>query len=244
MELLPHVGLRARVFIFFYEGVNMFTTLDSAARAAGAGEGRPLIAGRWPVSESPQTRLSLLERLRDAGDSRAWEEFVDLYAPLVYRLGRRYGLQDADVADLTQEVLGVATRSLPTFRYDAERGSFRGWLLAVARNLLSRLCRQRQKQLPACGDSAVQALLQQRPAPDENEQWEHEYRQRLFECAAELVRDQFRPNTWNAFWRTAVTGEDAATVAGSLGLSVGAVYIARSRVLARVREEIQRLDQA
>jgi RNA polymerase sigma-70 factor (ECF subfamily) len=131
---------------------------------------------------------------------------------------------------------------LPTFRYDSERGTFRGWLLAVARNLLGRLCRQRQKQPPGGGDPTVQALLQQQPAPDEGEQWEQEYRQRLFECAAERVRGDFRPNTWDAFWRTAVGGEDTAAVAESLGMSVGAVYIARTRVLARVRAEVHRLE--
>src|SRR5260370_5851409 len=113
----------------------MYATLDVAAEPAGAVVPRLSLAGRRPVSESPQTRLSLLERLRDAGDTQAWEEFVDLYAPLVYRLGRRCGLQDADAADLTQEALGVAASALPKFRYDAERGTFRGWLLAVARNL-------------------------------------------------------------------------------------------------------------
>ena len=220
----------------------MYSTLDVSDGAAGAVLPRKPLTGRRPVSESPQTRLSLLERLRDAGDARAWEEFVDLYAPLVYRLGRRCGLQDADAADLTQEALGVAARALPTFRYDAERGTFRGWLLAVARNLVGRLWRQRHKQPPGGGDPAVEALLQQQPAPEDTEQWEREYRQRLFECAAEQVRGQFRPNTWDAFWRTTVEGEDVAAVAGSLGMSVGAVYIARTRVLARVRAEVHRLE--
>jgi RNA polymerase sigma-70 factor (ECF subfamily) len=220
----------------------MYATLDIAAEPAGAVMPRLPFTGRRPVSESPLTRLSLLERVRDTGNTQAWEEFVDLYAPLVYRLARRYGLQDADAADLTQEALGVAARALPTFVYDAERGTFRGWLLAVARNLLGRFCRQRQKQPPGGGDSAVQALLQQQPAPDESERWEREYRQRLFECAAERVRRHLRPTTWDAFWRTAVVGEDVATVAESLDLSLGAVYIARTRVLARVRAEVQRLE--
>src|SRR5262249_33591550 len=150
------------------------------------------------------TRVSLLVRLRDAHDARAWGEFVDLYAPLVYRLARRHGLQDADAADLTQNVLGAVARPLPRFQYHAARGTFRGWLLTVARNHLRTSAQERRRQPPGSGDSEAQALLEQQPAPEEAEAWEQEYRERLFACAAGRVRGQFRPATWEAFWRTAV----------------------------------------
>ena len=244
---LPTRGTpRFHVFSFTCEGANVYATLDVSTGPAKLSVEGPtrswIVAGGRPVSESPETRLSLLVRLRDVGDRQAWTEFVDLYAPLVYRLGRRCGLQDADAADLTQEALSVAAAALPRFRYDAERGSFRGWLLAVARHLVGRLQRVRHKQPSGSGDPAVQSLLDQQPAPDESEQWEREYRQRLFECAAERVRGHFRSNTWDAFWRTAVGGEEADDVAASLGMSVGAVYIARTRVLARVREAVRLLE--
>jgi RNA polymerase sigma-70 factor (ECF subfamily) len=200
-----------------------------------------LASGRI-MSEAPDTHVSLLLRLRDAGDQQAWAEFVEMYAPLVYRLARRYGLQDADAADLTQDALGAAAAALPRFDYDAGRGSFRGWLLTVARNLLRKFLRSRRRQPAGGGDPAIQALLAQHPAPNEVEEWERDYRRRLFDYVARCVRAQFRPSTWEAFWRTAVGGEDPQAVAAALGLSVGAVYIARTRVLARVREEVRQLE--
>ena len=195
------------------------------------------------MGDSPTTRVSLLLRLRDARDGEAWAEFVDLYAPLVYRLARRHGLQDADAADLTQEVLAALHSSLPRFRYDASRGSFRGWLFTVARNFLRRSAHDRRRHPPASGDSDAHALLEQQPAPPEEvERWEQEYQQRLFEYAAQRVRAHFRPATWEAFWRTSIEGQNARAVAEALHLSVGAVYIARTRVLARIREQIRVLE--
>ena len=194
------------------------------------------------MSESLVTRCSLLMRLRDVSDTRAWAEFVDLYAPLVYRLARRHALQDADAADLTQEVLRVAVDALPRFTYNPRRGSFRGWLLTVARHRLFRLFEARRRQPQGSGDPEAERLLQSQPAPDEAADWERDYQKRLFECAAERVRGHFRPNTWDAFWRTGVLGEETRTVAESLGISVGAVYIARNRVLTRIRRQIERLE--
>lgn len=196
------------------------------------------------MSESLGTRCSLLLRLRDVGDARAWAEFVDLYAPLVYRLARRQGLQDADAADLTQEVLRVAVNALPRFDYDPGRGSFRGWLLTVARHLLVRQLEARRRQPQGSGDSAAVKLLESQPAPDEAAEWERDCQKQLFECAAAQIRGQFRPSTWDAFWRTGVLGEDTRSVAESLGISVGAVYIARNRVLTRIRRQIERLERA
>src|SRR5262245_52328481 len=88
------------------------------------------------MTESPSTRLTLLGRIRDLRDAQAWAEFVDLYAPLVYGLARRHGFQDADAADLTQDVLRAVVGAAPTFAYDPARGSFRGWLFTVAHNQL------------------------------------------------------------------------------------------------------------
>src|SRR5437588_246741 len=195
------------------------------------------------MSDSPKTRVSLLLRLRDAQDNEAWAEFVDLYAPLVYRMARRHGLQDADAADLTQDVLGALHTALPRFCYDANRGTFRGWLFTVARNFLRRSAQARRRHPPASGAPDLQALLEQQPAPPEEvERWEQEYQQRLFEYAAQRVRGHFRPATWEAFWRTSVENQTAREVAAALGVSVGAVYIARTRVLARIREEIRLLE--
>jgi RNA polymerase sigma-70 factor (ECF subfamily) len=194
------------------------------------------------MSESPTTRVTLLARIRDMGDAHAWAEFVDLYAPLVYRLARRHGLQDADAADLTQEVLQAVAHAAPRFSYDPERGSFRSWLFTVARRQLGRFAQARSRQPQGSGGPAADELLRQQPAPEEVATWEREYRQRLFEWAAERVRGQFRPATWEAFWRTTVEGQDVVGVAAALGMSAGAVYIARNRALARIKEQVRRLE--
>jgi RNA polymerase sigma-70 factor (ECF subfamily) len=194
------------------------------------------------MTEAPVTQPGLLVRLRDVGDTQAWTDFVQLYAPQVYGMARRCGLQDADAADLTQEVLRALVHALPQFHYDPARGRFRGWLFTVARNTLLKFLEARARVPLAPGAGAVHDLLEQQPAPQEVAAWEQEYQARLFELACQRVRDAFRLSTWQAFWRTTMGGEEVRAVGASLGLSVGAVYIARTRVLARIRAEIQALE--
>jgi RNA polymerase sigma-70 factor (ECF subfamily) len=179
----------------------------------------------------------LLVRIRDAGDREAWRQFVEVYAPLVYKFARRRGLQDADAADLTQDVLHAVAGASKRLVYDPQRGTFRAWLYTVARNKLRNfiLARQRRRE------DADPELLNEQPAREEVEQWEREYEQRLFDWAAEQVRGCFHESTWQAFWMTAVEDRGAAEAAARLGISVGAVYIAKSRVLARLREQIQQV---
>jgi RNA polymerase sigma factor (sigma-70 family) len=189
------------------------------------------------MSKSPQTRASLLLRIRDMRDEEAWAEFVQIYGPVVYRLARKHGLQDADASDVTQEVFRDVVGAAGRFDYDPERGSFRGWLFTVARNRLRKFAGERRRRGTAGGGQlAVQ------PAPEEAANWDREYEQRLFEWAAAKSRDHFRESTWQAFWRTAVGEEEPAAVAAALGMSVGAVYIARSRVLARIRQELLSIE--
>ena len=196
------------------------------------------------MESSPQTRPSLLVRIRDAGDRAAWLQFVDLYAPLVYRFGRKRGLQDADAADLTQEVLQAVAAASRRLEYDPCRGTFRGWLFTVARNRLHNFLLRRKRDARTHAQADSPHLLEEQPArgADETALWEQEYRQRLFDWAAQQVRGCFQDSTWQAFWRTAVEGQGPREVAEALGLSVGAVYIAKSRVLARLRDRIQDLQ--
>jgi RNA polymerase sigma-70 factor (ECF subfamily) len=193
------------------------------------------------MADAPNTRPSLLVRLRDARDADAWREFVELYGPIVYRFGRRHRLQDADAADLTQEVLRGVSAGLGKFNYDPRRGSFRGWLFTLAHHKLYDLLARRRRQEQGSGDSAALELLNDVPAPDSEEVWNQEHDQQVFAWAAEQVRGQFTETTWRAFWATAVEGRDPAAVAEELSLSVGAVYVAKSRVQARLREQIQQI---
>jgi RNA polymerase sigma-70 factor (ECF subfamily) len=190
------------------------------------------------MEESAATRPSLIARIRDLQDEEAWRQFVALYTPLVYRFAQSRGLQDADAADLAQDVLRAVAAAADRMEYDPQRGSFRGWLYGVARHKLADFRAKQQRGLPA--DTAAQTLLLEHAAPvGEESSWDQEYEQRLFEWAAEQVRGGFKDQTWQAFWQTAVQGREARETALDLGMSLGAVYIAKSRVLARLRKQIQ-----
>ena len=189
---------------------------------------------------APETSHSLLVRIRDTADSEARRVFMDLYGPLVYTLGRRHGLQDADAADLTQEVLQSVATAVRSLEYDPRRGSFRGWLYTVARNRLLDWQRRR-RPIQGSGDPAMQDFLEAQPAPEPEPSWDQDYERRVFAWAAERVRVDFRPSTWQAFWLTAVEGLSTEAAGQRLGMSMGAVQVARSRVLARLKETVRPL---
>ena len=193
------------------------------------------------MGDSPSTRPSLLVRVRDSRDGRAWAQFVEVYGPLVYCFARRQGLQDADAADLTQETLRVVAAAIQSLEYDPARGSFRSWLFQVVRHRLYRFRDRQARPGQGSGDSAAQERLQELPGrePDPASVWDQEYERRQSAWAAEQVRGQVQETTWQAFWRTAVEGRPGKQVAADLGLTLAAVYHARGRVLARLKELVK-----
>jgi RNA polymerase sigma factor (sigma-70 family) len=170
---------------------------------------------------------------------------------LVYRLARKKGWQHADALELTQEVLLSVSRSIDRWDADPAKGSFRGWLSRVSRNLMINLLVKQRRQPQGVGNTDFQRLLTEQagPADDkstdgESAEFDLEYRRRLFRWAAERVKTEFRPATWQAFWRTCVDGHAIKYVAQELGLSVGAVYVARSRVMARLRVCVEEVRES
>src|SRR3954463_2187665 len=128
------------------------------------------------MAEIPPTRASLVLRLRDPRDEAAWKAFVDLYGPLVYGFLRKQGLQDADAADLGQEVLSAVAGAIGRLEYDPQRGSFRNWLFTVVRRKLSNWRRDQGHRLRGSGDSETQKLLEQCQVCDVDEsEWEREW---------------------------------------------------------------------
>jgi RNA polymerase sigma factor (sigma-70 family) len=196
------------------------------------------------MNETPDTRPSLLVRLRDPRDELAWTEFTAIYSPLINRLACRKGLQDADAADLVQEVLRAVAAAIDRWDPEPSRGRFRNWLFTIARNLTLNFIASQRRHPRGTGLDEVQHLLESRPSPspEDSSLFEMEYKRQLFRWAAERLRDEFRGNTWAAFWETAVEGERAQGVANRLGMSVGAVYMARSRVVARLKQVIEGVD--
>src|SRR5262245_4019876 len=188
----------------------------------------------------PPTRPSLIARLRDHADQVAWTEFVDLYAPVVFRFARARGLQEADAADLTQEVLRSVAAAVPRFEYTPARGGFRAWLLHITKNRLRMFHRAAARAAARVG---IDPSADPDDLPDADDEadavWEDEWRRQVFARACAHVRAAVSRQTWEAFDRTAVRGEAGREVAAALGLSVAAVYLARSRVLARLREYVE-----
>src|SRR5437870_1640854 len=184
-----------------------------------------------------QTSDSLLERLRQPGEQEAWTRFVKLYTPFLYHWACRLGLNEQDAADLVQEVFLVLVQKLPEFSYDRHK-SFRGWLRTVMLNKWRD--HQRRRSLAAVHQS--EEVLCDLVGPDDAADFEEaEYRRHLVSRALRLMQVEFQPTTWQACWEHVVSGRPAAEVAAELGLSVDSVYAAKSRVLRRLRQELQGL---
>ena len=194
---------------------------------------------------TPSTRGSLLLRLRDWQDHEAWLEFVSLYEPATYRLLRRYGLQDADAREVMQELLMAVSRSVDRWDPAKQHGSFRGWLQRVARNLVINWLKQRGRRVTATGGSDLQAMLNMLPAAEgpESTEFDQELRRAVFERAAEQVRGEVQPATWQAFWETGIVGTSPAEAAKRLGMTVGAIRVAKCRVLARLQAAVHEMEK-
>lgn len=177
------------------------------------------------------THLTLLERLRDPADEAAWGRFVELYVPLMLSWASRLGLQPADAADLTQDVVASLLRKFGDFQYNPD-GSFRAWLRTVFHNKHREHCR---RKLPVTtSDAEVWNNLPERPSETD----EAEDLRLLVQRGLELIRPEFSLVVWSAFWEYAVLGRPPAQVAAEHGLSTGTIYASKSRVLSRLKLEI------
>ena len=194
--------------------------------------------------ENPDTRKSLLIRLNESSHDDAWPEFVEIYEPLIYRLAKAKGLQHADAEDMTQEVFAAVEKAISRFNPDSEKGSFRGWLFRITRNLTINFL-TRDRFPGGTGDSNVQLFLSQHPDVHEETatMFQLERRREIFQWAAKRTRTQFKVATWQAFWLTGVENVSIEDAAAELGKTPGAIRIARCRVLARLQEEVARFDE-
>jgi RNA polymerase sigma-70 factor (ECF subfamily) len=196
------------------------------------------------MADIPPTRASLLVRLRDPRDQDAWTEFVEVYAPVVYGFARKQGLQDADAVDVSQDVVSAVAAAVGRLEYDPRRGAFRSWLFTIVRRKLANWRRTERTRPRGSGDSETRRLLEQQPGPASAEAaWETEWQERLYARACEQVRKSVSEATWQAFWRTAIEDQSGKEVATALGLSVAAVYHARQRVTARLKELVGSMQE-
>ena len=192
-----------------------------------------------------RTSGTLLLRLRQLDDREAWGEFVEQYTPRIFAWCRRYRLQDSDAADVTQEVLGKLVKAIRTFDYDASRGSFRGWLKTVTNNAVRDFLEDLARPGRGSGDTQIGGLLAALQAPDAIQDLtaslEEEAERELLREAEARVQMRVQPNTWEAYRLTALKNVAASDAAAELGMPVSEVYVAKSRVLKMLREEVTRL---
>ena len=188
-----------------------------------------------------KTRASLILRLPNADDVAAWEEVLSIYSPLVRQLAINQGMQAADADDLVQIVFSAMSRSVEKWLDRADRGGFRAWLLRIARNAaVNHLTRRATRTLAVGGEEATERLAEM-PAPESeiSNQFDLEYRQAIFNHAAANVKQHVTTSTWQAFWKTHVKGQSVGETAKELGVSVGTIYVSRSRVMSRLRETVK-----
>lgn len=191
------------------------------------------------MSHELLTQPSLLVRIRDTRDAAAWRQFIEIYAPLVYSHLRKQHLQDADAADVTQDVLRTVAQSIGEWNYDRKRGTFRGWLLSVVHSRLADFHRRQHRHRAAV--SAAADLGHTAIDGRSSAEWDRDYERQLFHAAAAAVRGDFSDSSWQAFWLAAVEGRPAQDIATHLNISTAAVYLAKARVMARIREQLELL---
>ncbi len=190
------------------------------------------------------TSLSLIQRATNA-DAQAWERLCRIYSPLVLEwvIKARVGREDS--ADVVQEVFWAISRGLEKFKSENRTQSFRGWLWGITRHKIADYFRKREAQPMAEGGSAYHQFLQELPDPisgDESDSISVSGQGGIIVRALELIKSQFEETTWQAFWKVAVDGLSPSDVSSQLGISLGAVYTAKSRVLSLLRRELQGLE--
>ena len=189
---------------------------------------------------STTTSRSLLERVR-ANEPEAWDRLVTLYAPLVFQWCRGWNLPEQDAADIFQEVFQAVAAHIGSFRKEQPRDTFRGWLQTITRNKVYDHFRRLHREPEGVGGTEAQTRMAQVPAPtpgEDSSPSEEVAEQGVIYQVLESIRAEFTERTWQAFWRTAIEGCSAPDVAAELSMSAGAVRVAKSRVLQRLREEL------
>jgi RNA polymerase sigma-70 factor (ECF subfamily) len=187
-----------------------------------------------------ETPVSLLDRLRLAPDPASWRRLVELYTPLIRDWLRRHFLQDSDLDDVTQDVLGVLVRELPHFHHDLRPGAFRRWLRTVTANRLRTFWRARRARPLAQGDGDHDQMLAELEDPESrlSRLWDREHDRHVVRRLLQMLEPEFEGPTWQAFRLLVLEGKRTAEVACELGVTANAVRIAKSRVLSRLRQEV------
>jgi RNA polymerase sigma-70 factor, ECF subfamily len=190
----------------------------------------------------PETRASLIVRLKDRRNEPAWNEFVSAYEPFLRHLVRRHAASEADVSDVTQQIMIAVARSVEGWTDDGRPASFRRWLNRVARNAAIKFMARERRQAKGKGGTSFLEQLERVQDAGDDERRARQYEHELIVWAAEQVKGEFRESSWRSFWATQIEGRSVAETAAELSLSPGAIYMSRSRILARIRAKIEEVS--
>lgn len=193
--------------------------------------------------EFPETNQSLIARVKDLADGTAWAEFLGIYQPVVFRMARRRGLQEADAHDVTQQVFLSIAQAIGEWLPGTDRPPFRVWLVTIARNAVTKSLTRRKPDVGTGATSIVELLEAQVADPEITAEFAREGRLEAMRWGAEQIRPEFSPMTWQLFWESVVLGRNVAEVARETGRSAGAIYMARFKVLQRLKEVVQSVSQ-
>ncbi len=181
------------------------------------------------------TDRQLINRLSNSHDREAWERFTELYGPVIEKWCRKNQLLPQDAEDTTQEVLRTVSASV--LKWDSSKGAFRAWLYTVTKHLAITLLKKNQRRT-----EMLKQLNQQVDDEMMSASFDQLSRRQFLAAAMKRVQAEFEPRSWNAFLKSYLEGQSPAKVAEELNMSVGAVYIARSRILARIRDEVDKIS--
>lgn len=183
-----------------------------------------------------ETQKTLIHRIRDTGDASAWNEFFELYHPLLLNFFVSRGLDHNDADDVGQAVLQRIAKAAPDFEYDPKKGKFRAWLFRIARNELNRFFAKTARNRESTTLDGEVPTNADQVDPELEAAWTREYRQHIFAWACRQVKPTVSEKSWQAFWKTAIDGETAEATAAALDLKLGSVYVAKSRIIKRLRD--------
>ena len=188
------------------------------------------------------TRATLLLKLRNRSDQASWNEFVEIYTPLLFAYCQKRALQNSDSADIVQNVFLSVTKALQTFEYNPEKGRFKAWLFTVLRNAINSHYRKQNRTPAPASDSFVLEKLEATPSEEEQEVWERDYQLRLLHWAMEKIEPEFSPRSWQIFQRAAIDEHSPEDIAQDLGMTKNAVSVQKFRVMQRLRQKLQSID--
>ena len=195
------------------------------------------------MPEFPETNLRLIARVKDPADGVAWIEFLELYQPVVYRMARRRGLQDADAQDVIQQVLSSVSKSVARWVADEAQPPFRAWLTTITRNAIVKAMTRRPRDQATGSTSVLRRLHAEPDRLETTTEIVHETRREIVRRAASQIRREFSESTWDLFWKTSIEGVSVAAMSESTGKSTGAIYVARYRVITRLKEKISEVAE-